>query len=88
MDNKTPDSVPYIVYESERARSERIIKRLIAALIVTIILSFAVIYSIDTGWRSFIEESDIETYEYSQDGTGVNIVGNENGVDTTDGTAR
>lgn len=27
-----PDNVPYIVYESERARSERIIKRIVIAL--------------------------------------------------------
>ena len=34
---KTPESVPYIVYESELARSERHIKRLWIALILAIV---------------------------------------------------
>lgn len=39
--NTTPESVPYIVFESAQARSERTIKRLIIALIVSIVLLFA-----------------------------------------------
>ena len=40
MDKDVP-SVPYIVYESEAARHERTVKRLIVALIVTICLLVA-----------------------------------------------
>lgn len=39
MDNNF--NVPYIVFESAEAKSERIIKRLIIALVITIILMFA-----------------------------------------------
>lgn len=76
-----PDSVPYIVYESERARAERIIKRIVIALVITIILAISALYLQDRGWREFIAESDIETYTYEQGGAGVNIVGDSNGVD-------
>lgn len=34
-------SIPYIVFESSQAKNERTIKRLIIALIITIILMFA-----------------------------------------------
>lgn len=34
----TPINVPYIVYESEAARHERTVKRLLIALLVTILL--------------------------------------------------
>lgn len=35
------DNVPYVVFESATARSERTIKRLIIALIVSVVLIFA-----------------------------------------------
>lgn len=38
MDN---NNVPYIVYESAEAKNERTIKRLIIALVISIILMFA-----------------------------------------------
>jgi len=34
-------NVPYIVYESAQARSERLIKRLIIALVLSVVLLFA-----------------------------------------------
>lgn len=40
MNNDMPKDVPYIVYESEQVRNERNIKRLIVALIISIILIF------------------------------------------------
>lgn len=39
--DKAPASVPYAAFESSMSRSERIIKRLVIALIVTIALTFA-----------------------------------------------
>lgn len=38
---KTPTSVPYATFESSMMRAERIIKRLVIALIVIIVLTFA-----------------------------------------------
>lgn len=38
MEDKTNTNVPYIVYESEAARHERTVKRLLTALLITILL--------------------------------------------------
>lgn len=76
-DQKNAPSVPYIVYEGEQARNERHIKRLIIALVVTILLLFAS----NALWIWYVSGFDIETYDYTQDGVGVNIIGSENGVD-------
>lgn len=40
MENKNPESVPYIVHESIMAREERHIRRLIFALVVAVLLLF------------------------------------------------
>lgn len=80
MDSTTDEkivSVPYFVYEGEQARSERHIKRLIIALVVTILLLFGS----NALWIWYMSGFDIETYDYTQDGVGVNIIGDRNGVD-------
>ena len=74
MDDKT--MVPYIVHEGIQVRLERTIKRLVYALIVTVFLLFAS----NALWIWYISGCDIETYDYSQDGLGVNIIGSRNGV--------
>lgn len=81
-------NVPYIVWENDSARWERNSKRKTAVIIIlmllwaatSIVLSF-VIFKINEGWKEFLTESDIETYTYDQGGAGVNIIGDENGVD-------
>ena len=82
---ETQLSVHYIVYEEAQAKSERTIKRLTIGIIVISILSIIVIflsnYFIDKGWRDYFSSCDIQNYEYEQDGKGVNIVGDQNGVD-------
>lgn len=70
-----PESVPYIVYEGEMARQERHIKRLWVALMVAIV-SCVIIVGVFI-W--YINQYDFTSYE--QDGQGVNIIGNMNGVD-------
>lgn len=69
--------IPFIVYESAMSRAERHNKRMCIALIIAIIIVFAT----NGCWLLFISQFDFESYDYSQDGTGVNIIGNENGVD-------
>lgn len=78
MNNESnPATVPYIVYESEMVRADRYIKRLWIALItVTICFAAAVI-----SFFWYLSLYDFTSYDYEQDGTGVNIVGDENGVD-------
>ena len=73
-----PESVPYIVHESSMARMERQIKRLWIALIVAIIVAVIAPLTVHFGWLHY--ESQFETYEYTQDGEGTNIIGDGNDV--------
>ena len=73
-----PESVPYIVHESSMARMERQIKRLWIALIVSIIVAVIAPLTVHFGWLHY--ESQFETYEYTQDGEGTNIIGDGNDV--------
>lgn len=78
-------TVPYIMHEAAQARSERAIKRLTIGIIVvsilSIIIAFSTGYFIDKGWRDYFSECDITNCDLQQDGEGVNIVGDSNGVD-------
>ena len=76
-----PDTVPYIVFEGEIARQERHIKRLWIALIVAIVAMVLIV----GGFLLYLNQYDFASYQ--QDGEGVNIVGDGNGVDF-DGPAR
>lgn len=67
-EKKAPMNVPYVVHEAEMARSERHIKRLWVALVVSI----ALIFASNIGW--LIYESQFETITYEQDGEGINNV--------------
>lgn len=61
-------NIPYIVYESTLATSERHIKRLIIALVICIVLLF-----VSNGlWLYY--ESQFDTYSYEQDGNGINSI--------------
>lgn len=79
--NTRPENVPYIVFEGEMARQERHIKRLWIALITAIIAIVLVI----SAFLLYLNQYDFESYQ--QDGEGVNIIGDGNGVDY-DGSAR
>ena len=74
--NETPDTVSYIVYESAMVRAERAMKRVVVALIVAVALLFVS----NALWLWYISQYDFESYEYSQDGQGINVIGNDNGV--------
>lgn len=58
--NESRDSVPFIAYESMMAREERHVRRLILALVVTILLLFAS----NLTWLYFINQ-----FEYSAEET-------------------
>ena len=68
--------IPFIVYEATMSRTERHIKKLWIALIIAIIS----IVLCNVSWLLYINQYDFEDYEYTQDGTGVNIIGDSNGV--------
>ena len=70
-----PTDVPYIVFEAEMERQERHIKRLWIALLIAVIACVAI--TVCYIW--YLNQYDFASYQ--QDGEGVNIVGDSNGVD-------
>lgn len=72
-----PESVPYIVFEGEMARQERHVRRLWIALL-TAITALVLTVGIFV-W--YLNQYDFTSYDYQQDGQGVNIIGDRNGVD-------
>lgn len=85
MNEARPDNVPYIVYESAMARSERHTRRLIVALVIAIVLIVASNMAWLWAWMQYDYTSDATetvttTYDYSQDGQGTNIIGSNNEV--------
>ena len=74
MDN----NIPYIVYESAEAKNERTIKRLIIALVISIVLMFAtnIVWIIE--FCSFDYSSEETTIE-ANDGT-ANYIGQDGDI--------
>ncbi len=75
------DPVPYIVHESAMARNERSIKRLIVALVISIIINLVTMCAFLYTLQLYDYTEEDVTYTYQQDGEGVNIIGDRNGVD-------
>jgi hypothetical protein len=80
MDNK--ENIPYIVYEATQARSERTIKKLIIALVISIILMFATNAIWLYAWCQYdysSEETSTITTVDGKDGT-ANYIGNNGDI--------
>lgn len=73
-------SVPYIVLESVETRSERHIKRLILALIISILVGLITNLAWLWAWTQYDYVSETETRTFVQDGEGLNIIGDSNEV--------
>lgn len=73
------DSISVAAHESEMRRAERFNLRL---LILAVILVLALIGS-NVGWLIAWNQYDYgsESYEYNQDGRGINIIGDQNGAE-------
>ena len=73
---KTPVSVPYVAFESSMSRAERIIKRLVIALIVVITLTFAS----NIGWLIYANNNGNtnSSYTVTQQGNPTSIIGDGN----------
>lgn len=83
-DNKM--SVPYIVYESEAARHERTVKRLLTALLISILLMVATNLAWLWVWNQYDFTSESYTME-TDDSANANLLGagaNDNGVITNE----
>ena len=77
MENRT--QVDYIVFEGEMARSERHIKRLWIALIISILTIIAT----NLAWLRYISQYDFEDYEYtvsSSDGGNASFIGRDGDI--------
>lgn len=87
-DNDKIITVPFSALESERARNERQLKDerdrhdkvKVWFFTIIIILIIALVGS-NMAWLAAWNSYDFESYEYTQDGQGVNIIGDGNGVD-------
>ena len=73
---KAPASVPYAAFESSMSRAERIIKRLVIALIVIITLTFAS----NIGWLIYANNNGntSSNYTVTQSGNPTSIIGDDN----------
>lgn len=72
------ESLPRYYYEDTCARFERSYKRLFIALIVAVCLLFASNMMWLWAWTQYDYSS--ETTTYTQDGEGVNVIGDDNHV--------
>ena len=78
-------SVSYIVLESEMARNERHVKRLIIALVISITLIFASNALWLYAWLQYdYSSTESTTTTYTQDSDGINIIGDSNDVTKQD----
>ena len=67
-------TIPYIAYEAECARHDRAVKRLVMVLVLCVLL----IVASNLAWLYVWNQYDYVDYDYSQDGRGINIIGNDN----------
>ena len=81
---KAPASVPYAAFESSMSRAERIIKRLVIALIVIIVLTFAS----NIGWLIYANNNGntSSNYTVTQSGNPTSIIGDGNNSETPQAT--
>lgn len=78
-DKNTPENVPYLVHESEMARSERTIKRL---WITTLILIFLLVGT-NAAWMYYESQWEtVESWEITQENDGGynNYIGNDGDI--------
>jgi len=83
--NNDVERIPYIAYESALARNERTIKRLIIALVLSIVLMFASNAMWAYCWMQYDYTSEeTTTTQVDQDGKGTNVYGDGNEVNGAD----
>lgn len=77
------ESIPYIVFEGEMARYERIIKRLVVVLIVTI----AMLFVSNALWLNTFMQFDFETETVTLDASqgNANYIGNDGVINNGEG---
>lgn len=79
--NKCTRGAPTFGKDLNVARLTLIIKRLIAVIVIEALLFVAGVITINAIWAKLWSEYDTTSYDYQQDGSGVNIIGDKNEVD-------
>ena len=76
------EKISYVVFEGQMARNERLVKRLIVVIIILVAMVFAsnAIWLYAWNQYEYVSEDTSFTYDYMQDGRGINIIGNLNEV--------
>lgn len=76
---KQPERIPYIAFESELARNERTIRRLIISLVLSVVLIFAsnAVWLYAFSQYEYVSE-ETTTTTVKQDGKGQNVYGDNN----------
>lgn len=74
--------IPYIVFESVQTKNDILVRRLVKALVLTVILLFISNAAWLYAWCQY-DYTGTET-TYSQDGEGLNIIGDSNDVTEQD----
>jgi hypothetical protein len=71
-------NIPYIAFETEMARHERTIKRLLVALVISVVLLFVS----NIAWLWFINQFDVATETVTQelDGGNANYIGADGAI--------
>ena len=72
--------VPYIVYESEAARHERTVKRLVTVLLITVLLMVGTNMAWLYVWNQYDFSSETYTIETTDDGNANYLDTERNGV--------
>ena len=82
------ENIPRLVWERDQARASHTIRALVIVMITLLVALLATvgaflwyIHEKDKEWLDFLNQYDFESYDYQQDGHGVNIIGDSNGVD-------
>lgn len=79
---KQPERIPYIAFESELARNERTIRRLIISLVLSVVLIFAsnAVWLLVWCQYDYSGEETTTTTTVDQDGKGTNVYGDSNEI--------
>lgn len=88
QDVQTPESIAYFAHQGIVNTLERYHVRVVVVLcvIILILLAWAGVETVlrhkeNKTWLDYIAEYDFTDYVYTQDGRGLNIIGDSNGVD-------
>ena len=76
IDENLKETVSFLVYESSQTRLDRIINKLVIALVISV----ALLFISNALWLWIWSQNDTSQSTITQDGSGTNIVGDDNAI--------